>query len=74
MNKGDYVLVDDDGDGCKNLGYITCLDFNPKTHLVWMVDNSRPFAILRHERDMTRIDPAFNNLLTSVYMKESENG
>jgi hypothetical protein len=68
--KGDWVVVEKDTDGVGGLGRITCVDFNPETHLVWLVDGSRPFAILRHKSTLTKIDSAFNNLLTDVY-KES---
>jgi hypothetical protein len=67
LKKGDWVLVERDSDGCGGYGYITSANFHPKTHLVWLVDGSRPFAILRHERTLTPIDPAFHNLLTDVY-------
>jgi hypothetical protein len=70
LNKGDWVLVEQDSDGYGGYGYITCKDFYPQKHFVWLADGSMPFAILRHEDTLTPIDPAFHNLLTDVY-KES---
>jgi hypothetical protein len=49
------------------------LDFNPQYHLIDLLDGSMPMAILRSERDITKIDPVFIKLLTDVN-KESENG
>ena len=69
LSVGDYVLVGGD----KWLGVITQLNFHPSYHLVWKLDNSEPMALLRHKDHMTKIDPAFHNLLTDVY-KESKHG
>ena len=68
LNVGDYVLVADDW-----VGVITQLNFNPKYHLVFPLDRSSPMSLLRHESELTKIDPAFNNLLTDVY-KEKQHG
>ena len=65
--KGDYVLVEG------KVGKVTMLDFNPQYHLIDLLDGSMPMAILRSEKAMVKIDPAFNVLLTDVN-KESENG
>ena len=63
--KGDYVLVEG------KVGRVTMIDFHPKTHLIDLLDGSMPMAILRSEKDLTKIDPAFYVLLTDVN-KESE--
>ena len=67
LKVGDYVLVAD-----KWVGVITQLDFHPKYHLVWRLDNSSPMSLLRNESELTKIDPAFHKLLTDVYKKESD--
>jgi hypothetical protein len=66
LKVGDYVLVADNW-----VGTITQLDFHPKYHLIWRLDNSSPMSLLRHEKELTLIDPAFHKLLTDVY-KESD--
>lgn len=66
------MLVDRDCFGIGGVGYITQMHFHPQSHLVWLVDGSRAFAILRHQKDLTPIDPVFEKLLTDVN-KESEN-
>jgi hypothetical protein len=69
LKVGDYVLVANDW-----VGIITQLDFNPKYHLVWRLDNTSPMALLRGEHELTKIDPAFHKLLTDVHKKESNDG
>lgn len=70
LKVGDYVLVEgDDGEGEK-VGRITKTNFHPMYHLVWLLDNSMPMAVLRHQQYMTLIDPAFHNLLTDVHKEE----
>ena len=71
LNVGDYVVVED-GEGGK-VGKITQTHFHPMYHLVWLLDGSMPMATLRHQQDLTKIDPAFHNLLTDVY-KEKKYG
>jgi hypothetical protein len=66
LKASDYVMVEGEG-----IGQITSIDFHPKYHLVYLLDNSSPMALLRHEKYMTKIDPAFHKLLTDVY-KESD--
>ncbi len=66
LKVGDYVMVEGEG-----VGQITAIDFHPKYHLVYLLDGSMPMALLRHEKYMTKIDPAFHKLLTDVY-KESD--
>lgn len=68
LNVGDCVMV-----GGNWIGVITQLNFHPKYHLVWKSDNSSPMALLRHEDELTKINPVFQKLLTAVN-KESENG
>jgi hypothetical protein len=68
LSVGDYVLVAVDW-----VGVITQLDFNPKYHLIWRLDDSSPMSLLRHESELAKIDPAFGNLLADVY-KESNDG
>jgi hypothetical protein len=68
MKVGDYVLVGDDAWA----GVITQLDFHPKTHLVWRLDNTSPMALLRHERELTPLDPAVSDILTAVNTNERE--
>ena len=53
-------------------GRITQLNFHPNTHLVWRLDGQMAMALLRHERNLTLIDPAFHNLLTSVHKEVSD--
>lgn len=67
LKVGDYVLVAD-----KWVGVITQLDFHPKYHLVWQLDNSHPMALLRHEQELAKIDPAFGKLLTDVHKEVSD--
>jgi hypothetical protein len=64
LRVGDWVKVGIDG--CEGFGCVTLLNFNPKAHLVQLVDGSMPFAVLRSEDLLEPIDPAFNVLLTSV--------
>ena len=71
LNVGDYVLVNDEG--VEKLARITLTHFHPMYHLVWLLDGSMPMATLRHQQDLTKIDPAFHNLLTDVH-KEKDNG
>lgn len=52
------------------VGVVTQLNFHPNMHLVWRLDGQMAMALLRHERNLTLIDPAFHNLLTDVH-KES---
>lgn len=66
LKVGDYVMVEGEG-----VGKITLLDFNPDYHLVWLMSGRSKFAVLRGKTLMTKIDPAFHNLLTDVY-KESD--
>jgi hypothetical protein len=58
--KGDYVLVEG------KVGKVTMLDFNPQYHLIDLLDGSMPMAILRSERDITKIDPDLYPLLNST--------
>jgi hypothetical protein len=69
LKVGDYVFVGSEWGGW--VGVIQQLDFHPQYHLVWKLDNSSPMALLRNEKSMTLIDPAFHKLLTDVY-KESD--
>lgn len=68
---GDYVWVESDLTGDEGIGQITQLHFHPKYHLVWLLDGSMPMAVLRHKDYMTKIDPVFVKLLTSVNKEES---
>ena len=61
MKVGDYVLVEGEG-----LGKITLLAFHPKYHLVWLLESSQKFAVLRHESVLTKFDPAVGDILTAV--------
>jgi uncharacterized protein YbgA (DUF1722 family) len=61
MKVGDYVLVKDEG-----VGKITLVAFHPKYHLVWLLESSQKFAVLRHEERMTLLDPAVADILTAV--------
>jgi hypothetical protein len=67
LKVGDYVLVGD-----KWVGVITQLNFHPKYHLVWQLDNSSPMALLRNEDNMVKIDPAFHKLLTDVHKENQD--
>jgi hypothetical protein len=62
----DYVMVEGEG-----VGKIILLDFNPKYHLVQLVNSKRKFAMLLSETALTKIDPVFLKLLTDVH-KESD--
>lgn len=66
LKKGDYVMVEGEG-----VGQITLIGFHPKVHAVDFLDGRMPMALLRHEDQMVKIDPAFHKLLTDVY-KESD--
>ena len=67
LNINDYVLVEDPwGMEASWVGIIRELNFHPKYHLVWRLDNSSPMGLLRNEDNMTKIDPAFHKLLTDV--------
>ena len=59
LNKGDYVLVKDEG-----VGRITVTDFNPSYHLVWMLDERSPMSILRHKHYLTKLDDALIPILS----------
>ena len=61
MKIGDYVLVEGEG-----LGKITQLAFHPDYHLVWLLESSQKFAVLRHEGRITPLDPAVSDILTAV--------
>lgn len=62
MKVGDYVLVG----GNEWVGVITQLDFHPKYHLIFPLDNSSPMALLRHKSVLTLLDPAVSDILTAV--------
>jgi len=61
----DYVMVEGEG-----VGKIILLDFNPKYHLVQLVNSKRKFAMLLSETALTKIDPVFLKLLTDVYKEK----
>lgn len=61
MKVGDYVLVAGDWVGC-----ITQLNFNPKYHLIWRLDNTSPMALLRGKHELTLLDPAVGDIFKSV--------
>ena len=67
MKVGDYVLVGGDW-----IGRITQLAFHPKYHLIWKLDNSSPMSLLRHEQELTLLDPAVGIILDAVNTHESE--
>lgn len=72
LKVGDLVLVEGSwGIEASWAGVIRQLDFHPKYHLVWPLDNNSPMALLRHEKYLTKVDPAFHKLLTDVH-KESD--
>jgi hypothetical protein len=66
LRAGDYVMVEGEG-----IGQITAVDFHPHFHLVYFLDGRAPMALLKKDKTMTKIDPAFHKLLTDVY-KESD--
>lgn len=68
LKVGDYVLVG----GNEWVGVITQLNFHPKYHLVWPLDNNSPMALLRHKDQMVKIDPAFHKLLTDVHKEVND--
>jgi hypothetical protein len=51
LKVGDWVLAEGDG-----LGQIIVLDFNPKYHLVQLVNSKRKFAVLLSETILTKVD------------------
>jgi len=61
LKVGDCVMVEGEG-----VGKIILLDFNPKYHLVQLVNSKRKFAMLLSETALTKIDPVFLKLLTDV--------
>lgn len=61
MKIGDYVLVGGDW-----VGRITQLAFHPHYHLIWKLDNSSPMSLLRHEQELTLLDPAVGDILNAV--------
>ena len=65
LKAGDYVLVEGEG-----LGKITLVDFHPQTHLVWLMNGNTKFAMLRHQRLMTKIDPALYPILSDSTKEE----
>jgi len=69
LNIGKHVLV-----GGEWLGVITQLDFHPKYHLVWRLDNTSPMSLLRHEDELIPVDPVFSKLLTDVNESEEDDG
>jgi hypothetical protein len=66
LKVGDLVLVEGEG-----VGEVILLDFNPKYHLVQLINSKRKFAMLLSETVLTKVDPAFHKLLTDVH-KESD--
>lgn len=64
LKKGDWVKVGIDG--CEGLGYITLIDFHPKSHLVQLADGSMPFAVLRDESLLDPLPEGLNPLLNST--------
>jgi len=67
MKVGDYVLVGGDW-----IGRITQLAFHPKYHLIHRLDNTSPMALLRHEKELTLLDPAVGDILTAVQHNEEK--
>jgi hypothetical protein len=60
LKVGDYVVVEG------VIGRIDLVDFHPHFHLVRLLDGSMPMAVLKSDKSMTKIDPAFHKLLTDV--------
>ena len=61
LKNGDYVVVEGEG-----IGKVTLYNFMQDYSLVWLLNDTCKFAVLRRKDFLTPIDPAFDVLLTSV--------
>ena len=67
LKENDWVLVNGEG-----FGKITLIDFHPQYHLVLLMNGMFKFAVLRHQRTMTKIDEALYPILSDSTRRNHE--
>lgn len=66
LKAGDYVVVEG------KLGRIALPDFHPHFHLVYLLDNSMPMAVLKKDKTMKKVDPAIYPILSDSISNKEE--